>query len=165
MKNTARIVARYGIMLSMILALGFCERQFALVPSVPAIRLGLSNAVILFALSEMGICAACVLTALKAVLGGLVYAGVMGMIYSLAGGACAVCVMLVFSRMRGIGFVGISVGGSCAHTAGQLLMSRVLLGTWAALAQSPILLAASVAAGVLTGTACREVVKHIRKGQ
>ncbi len=163
--NPSRYVARSGVMLALIFALGFCERQFPLVPGVPGIRLGLSNSVILFALCDMGAGAAWILTVLKAVLGGLIYAGVTGAIYSLAGGFCAMCAMLAFSRARGMGLVGISVGGSCAHTAGQLLISRFLLGTWAALAQSPILLAASVAAGVITGIACREVVKHIRKGQ
>lgn len=159
MKRKAVAVARYGVMLAMILALGLVERQFPLVPGVPGIRLGLSNAVILYALFRMSARGAWALTLLKALLGGALYAGVAGALYSLGGGACAILGMQLLLRVKGMGLVGVSVGGACLHSVGQLLVSRPLIGTWAAVLQAPLLLVASVIAGALTGVLCNAVIR------
>ena len=165
MKNPAKAVATYGVMLSLMLSLGFIERQFPIFPSVPGLRLGLSHAGVLFSIYYMGAPSALALSALKSVLGGLTYAGFTGMVYSLSGGALSVATMLALSKVSGVGFVGVSVAGAFMHTVGQLLASRALLGSWAAIFQSPILLLSSVLAGVVTGVACRGVYLRIRKGQ
>jgi len=157
-------IARYGLLTSVMLVLGLVERQFLLVPGVPGIRLGLSNTVLLYALCLMDAKSAWLLMGLKVLLGGLLYAGVSGMFYSFAGGLLSMAAMLLALRVKGIGMAGISVMGATAHMAGQLLMSRFLLGSWAALAQAPILIVAAVVTGVLTGVSARAACKGVASG-
>ena len=53
-------------------------------------------------------------------------------------------------------------GCASAHMAGQMCVSRFMLGSWAALLQAPLLLAASVAAGIATGVLCRAAMHALR---
>lgn len=156
-------VAQFGLLTSMMLVLGLVERQFALVPGIPGIRLGLSNTVLLYALCMISTSGAWVLMALKVLLGGLLYAGVSGMMYSLAGGVLSMLAMLLALRIRGIGLTGVSVVGAVFHMAGQLLVSRWLLGSWAALVQAPILLVAAVVTGVVTGIIAQAVCRALAR--
>lgn len=162
----AKQVAVYGILTALMLALGLLERQFILVPGVPGIKLGLSNVALLYALCLLGAKGAWALMALKVLLGGLLYAGATGMLYALAGGILSMAAMTVTLYTRKMGFTGVSVAGAVCHVTGQVLASRLILGTWAAAAQLPLLLAASAATGVLTGVAagmtCRALAKTDR---
>ena len=157
-------IAQYGLLTSIMLVLGLVERQFMLVPGIPGIRLGLSNTVLLFALCLMSAKSAWLLMALKVFLGGLLYAGVSGMFYSMAGGLLSMAAMLLSMHIPGLGMAGISVMGSTMHMVGQLLMSRVLLGSWAATVQAPVLILAAVVTGVLTGViahaACQAIARE-----
>ena len=157
-------IAQYGLLTALILVLGLVERQFVLVPGVPGIRLGLSNTVLLYALVLMGTRGAWLLMGLKVVLGGLLYAGVSGMFYSLAGGVLSMLAMMLAFRIRGVGMVGISICGAVAHMAGQIIVSRVLLGNWAALVQAPILLIAAVVTGIVTGIVAQSVCRALSYG-
>ncbi|MCL1964408.1 MAG: Gx transporter family protein [Firmicutes bacterium] len=158
---SAKKIAYHGLLTSIMLVLGLVERQFLLVPGIPGIRLGLSNTVLLYALCLMGAKSAWILMGLKVLLGGLLYAGASGMFYSFAGGVLSMAAMLSALRVRGVGLVGVSVTGAAMHMAGQILMSRLLLGSWAAALQAPLLMAAAVFTGVLTGvtahTACQAI--------
>ena len=157
-------IALYGLLTSVMLVLGFFERQFVLVPGVPGIRLGLSNTVLLYALCLMSAKSAWLLMSLKVMLGGLLYAGVSGMMYSASGGVFSMLAMLAALFASGFGVVGISVSGASLHMLGQILLSRILLGNWAALAQMPLLLAAAVVTGILTGVAAQAVCMVIARG-
>lgn len=161
---STRKIAQYGLLTAMMLVLGLVERQFVLVPGVPGIRLGLSNTVLLYALVLIDARGAWLLMALKVLLGGFLYAGVTGMLYSLAGGVLSMGAMALGLRIRGVGLPGVSVLGAVAHMAGQLLVSRWLLGSWAALVQAPLLLVAAVVTGVLTGVIAQSVCRILAHG-
>ena len=160
----AKRIALYGLLTSLMLMLGFFERQFVLVPGVPGIRLGLSNTVLLYALCLMNTKSAWLLMSLKVLLGGLLYSGLSGMMYSLSGGVFSMFAMLAVLFIGGFGIVGVSVSGASLHMLGQILLSRVLLGNWAALAQVPLLLAAAAVTGILTGVAAQAVCTVIARG-
>lgn len=141
-----------ALLAALCLILGFLESRFVLVPSVPGIRLGLSNVTVLLALCLVSPACAWCITVLKAVLGGLIFSGASGIPYAVCGGLCAMTVMLLL-RSGGFSTVSVSAGGACAHTIGQLVCARFMLGTWSMLAYAPLLLLCSTLSGVLTGTA------------
>lgn len=160
---SAKRIAVLGLLTSMMLVLGLVERQFILVPGMPGIRLGLSNTILLYALCLISVKSAWLLMALKVTLGGLLYAGVSGMFFSAAGGVLSMLAMMLALRVRGLGLTGVSVIGAVFHMAGQLLVSRVLLGTWAAVVQAPVLMVAAVVTGVLTGIVAQAVCRSIAR--
>lgn len=156
-------IAQYGMLTSVMLVLGFIERQFMLVPGIPGIRLGLSNAVLLYALCLISARGGWLLMGLKVVLGGFLYAGVTGMIYSFAGGLLSMAAMLIALRIRGIGIIGISVSGAVLHMAGQILVSRLMLSSWVVAVQAPLLMVAAVITGVLTGIIAHSVCQAVAR--
>lgn len=156
-------IAQYGLLTSMMLVLGLIERQFMLVPGVPGIRLGLSNTVLLYALCLLDAKGTWLLLSFKVILGGFLYAGISGMFYSFAGGLLSMLAMFAALAIGGLSMVGISVAGAVFHMAGQILLSRLLLGSWAAAVQAPILLVAAVATGVLTGIVAYSVCKALAR--
>lgn len=160
----ASAVARFGVLTAAALVLGYAESLFVLVPSVPGIRLGLGNTAVLIALCARGGGAAALLMLLKVSLSSLLFGNASGFFYSLAGGAMSVAGMWALSRVRGIGLPGISVGGAALHMAGQLLVSRALLMSWACLPAAPYLLLCAVITGFLTGSVARLALRALAPG-
>ena len=150
-KRSAGTVAFHGILTALILIIGFVEHQFILVPAIPGIKLGLSNVVLLFALCMLSFQSAWILMFLKVLLSALLFSGFSGMSYALCGGILSLAVMCVLLQSRAFSIAAISIGGACAHMIGQVLCSRLLLGTWAAAVQLPYLLIAAILSGLLTG--------------
>lgn len=141
-----------ALLAALCLILSFLESRFVLVPSVPGIRLGLSNVAVLLALSLVSPACAWCITVLKAVLGGLIFSGAGSIPYAVCGGLCAMTVMLLLRR-GGFSTVSVSAGGACAHIIGQLVCARFMLGTWSVLVYTPLLFLCSTLSGILTGTA------------
>ena len=148
---TTKQIAQYGLLTSIILVLGLVERQFVLVPGIPGIRLGLSNTVLLYALCLLSMPGAWLMMVLKAGAGRHAVCRADGRGVQLCGRTAEHGRDDAFPAGSLFRLVGVSVAGAVAHMAGQILLSRVLLGSWAALAQAPLLLAAAVLTGVFTG--------------
>lgn len=159
MRKTQRLTL-LGMLAAVATLLGLIERQFVLVPAVPAIRLGLGNAALLVALYALSAGDAWLLALLKAAMGCLLFSGFQALPYALCGGAAAMAAMTLLRRAR-FGVIGVSVGGACAHALGQTLISRPMLGSWAAAAQLPWLLLASIMAGALTGAAAALTISRL----
>lgn len=160
-----RKITLLGVMLSLMLILGFLEKQFVLVPGVPGIKPGLSNVVLMFALCEMDARSAGALLGLKVLLSGILFAGVSGMAYAFCGGLLAFVIMFFLIKSKRFGLPGISVSGAAMHMTGQILCSRVLLGSWAAAAQLPLLLISAVVTGVLNGAITHLVIQALKKAK
>lgn len=162
--NTRKITL-LGILLSMMLILGLVEKQFVLVPGVPGIKPGFSNIVLMFALYRMDTRSAATLLVLKVLLSGLLFAGVNGMAYAFCGGILAFGMMYFMRKIRMFGLPVVSVSGAVMHMAGQIICSRFLLGSWAAAAQTPLLLLSAVITGVLNGVICALVMDALQKSK
>ncbi len=160
--NTKKIT-QLGIMLSLMLILGFVEKQFVLVPGVPGIKPGLSNVVLMYALCMMDKKSALLLLVLKVLLSGLLFAGVSGMAYAFCGGVLAFLAMLLLLKTKAFGLPGVSVSGAVMHMLGQVGCSRFLLGSWAAAAQLPLLLVSATVTGVLNGIIASYVIAAMKK--
>ena len=91
-------IARFSLLCAMALVLGYFERFIPVAPGIPGVKLGLANTVLLYAVYLMGAKSAMLLMLAKVVLSGFLFAGLSGMLYSLAGGLLSLCVMLLLSR-------------------------------------------------------------------
>ena len=152
-----------GMMLSMMLILGFVEKQFVLVPDVPGIKPGLSNVVLMYALYMLGAKEGAVLLLLKVLLSGLLFAGVNGMAYAFLGGVMAFLTMGILIKTKAFGLPGVSVSGAVMHIIGQVICSRLLMGSWVLAARLPILLFSAVITGVLNGVITSLVIRALHK--
>ncbi len=58
---------------------------------------------------------------------GLLFTGVFGIIYSMAGGILSILVMYILYKSRIFGTVGISMAGGVLHNFGQLIMACIIM--------------------------------------
>ena len=118
-KKTRRITLS-GLLVAVMLVLGYVEHQFPS-GSVPGIKLGLSNSVLIFAVYMLGIPNAFVLMTLKVALSGFLFGGVSAMMYAFAGGLASMIVMSLLSRVKGVHPVVVSMAARRCTTSGRWL--------------------------------------------
>ena len=160
----AKEVALLGVLFALAMALSFMESALTpLLGLLPAMNLGLSNVVVMFALLFLPRRQALLLAILKAVFA-LLTRGVTAGFLSLCGGGASfavLCLLLAWPRPV-TGFI-FSVCGALAHNIGQLCGAAVLLSDHMALAYAPVLLCAGTVVGSLTWAVSRAVFPALRR--
>lgn len=160
-RMSAHDVASYGIMAALAIALGYVEILLPLPVTVPGVKLGLGNIIVLFALVAYGRKPALLLLLVKVVVSALLFGNLVMLPFSLVGGLLAFTVMAVGLTGSRLSLVAVSMLGGIAHNLGQLVMVAVLLGPYVALLNLPVLLAAGVVMGLLTGFICRYALRAL----
>lgn len=162
-RKQAEKVALCGILLALMLVLGLVESMIPLGFSIPGIKLGLSNGVLIFAVYMLDIPTAWVLMALKVVLASSLYAGFGAFPYALAGGVLSLAAMTALSRMKGMHPVTVSMVGGVMHNVGQVGMAMLVLQTAGLLYYMGMLMLVGLATGALTGVCAHQVMKYLRR--
>ena len=150
---TTRQLTLCAVLTALALALSYLESFFPLSLAIPlpGIKLGLANIVTVFALYALGPLQALLILLARCLLGAMFAGNLNALIFSLMGGASAMLVMTVLSRLRRLSIYGVSVGGAAAHNCGQVAAAIITLGNTAPMAYLPVLLAVSLLTGALTG--------------
>ena len=84
-------------------------------------------------------------------------------IMSIFGGFAAFAVTALLFRRTNASYILISVLGALAHTLGQLLAARMVLGTNSIFAYAPVLSVSSIAAGICTGIVLKSVFPKLER--
>lgn len=156
-------VALCGILLALMLVLGRVESMIPVATTVPGIKLGLSNGVLIFAVYMLDMPIAYALMALKVVLSSALFAGFGAFPYALAGGVLSLTSMALLSRVKGMHPVTVSMVGGVMHNVGQVAMAMLMLNTPRLLYYMGILMFVGLATGALTGICAHQVMKHLKK--
>jgi len=172
---TAKRVAQFGILVALSLVLGFFDRAIPLSAvlggAVPGVKLGLANTVLLYGVYLLDWKSCVLLMGAKVVLSGFLFGSMSAMMYSLAGGALSLAVMLAVRRNPSRGALGIGILSALSTGAliwfrrplqGTLLWCAILMGLasvgalilWRAIAKHPEL---SVIGTSLTGAVAHNV--------
>jgi len=156
----ARRVALCGLLLSLMLILGWVEKQ---IPSPPGVKLGLSNSVLIFAVYMLDIPTAYVLMVFKVLLSNLLF-GNFGVTFMLgfAGGLLSLTAMVLLSRIKGMHPVTVSVVGGVTHNVGQIVMALLVTVTPGLAAALPWLMISGVVFGLVTGVCADRVMKYMK---
>ena len=158
--NTKR-VALCGLLLAMMLILGWIEKQ---IPTPhPAMKLGLSNSVLIFAVYMLDIPTAYVLMFFKVFLSNVMF-GSLGVSFAmgLAGGFVSLTAMVLLSRVKGMHTVTVSIVGGVMHPVGQILMALLVVNTPGLLTALPFLMIAGLIFGAVTGVCADRVMKYMK---
>ena len=162
MKKKNRTVAFLGLCTSLAMILAYVEIMIGpLFPSVPGIKMGLPNIVIMFLLYRKGVLPAICVSLLRIVLVGMLFGNGMSFFYSLAGAFLSIAVMMILRRMDFMSEVGVSVAGAVAHNVGQVLTAMILLDTSQLGYYMVVLTVTGTAAGILVGLCASVLVKKI----
>lgn len=155
-------VALMGLMLSLMLILGFVESRLP-VPGLPGVKLGLSNGVLLFALYLLDIPSAVLLMVLKILLSGFLFGNPSSMMYAAAGGVVSLTGMILLSRSSQFSPVAVSMAGGLLHNVGQVGLAMIILQTPGLLFYMAILMLIGMVTGLATGIAARSVIRRFPK--
>ena len=167
-QNRSRKVKRLalmGLLFALAMALSFLESLLPALPMLPpGIRLGLSKIVTMYALFVLGPVSGYTIAILKAVFV-LLTRGAVAAAMSAAGGVFSVTIMLLLSLLPGIKeqYLLLSVFGGAAHNIGQLVMARFIINNQYVWYYFPVLLAAGLLMGAITGMALRVVLPYLNR--
>lgn len=164
---SAKRTAFYGMFLALALVAGYIERLIPINLGIPGVKLGLANIVTMVLLYTVGFQAAVLITAARIVLSGLLFGSGFAMVYSAAGAALSMIVMVILKKTGRFGSVGVSVAGGVFHNVGQILVAIIVLETKSLAYYLPVLilsgLAAGVVIGILSGILTRRLYPSIRQ--
>ncbi|MCL2811947.1 MAG: Gx transporter family protein, partial [Clostridia bacterium] len=122
--SVAQRIALLAMMTALAFVLSWIERLFPpIAGAVPGIKLGLANVVVLIMLYYRGFRQAFVVSLVRVLAVGFVFANLIAMFYSLAGGLLSLCVMALARQTRWFSPVGVSVAGGVSHNVGQILLA------------------------------------------
>lgn len=150
-RKTQRLTA-LGLCAALGLTLSYLEALLPpLYPTIPGIKLGLANLVILFVLYRFDFGSAALVSAVRLGAMTLLFGSVPALIYSAAGSALSLILMGILKRTNWFSPVGVSVLGGVSHNAGQILAAMGMLQTGVVVAYLPVLTITGTLAGALVG--------------
>jgi heptaprenyl diphosphate synthase len=91
----------------------------------------------------------------------MLFGNPMTFIYSIAGAALSLAVMVVLKKMNFLSCVGVSVAGGVFHNVGQILVAMALLGTSAVVYYLVALAISGIISGILIGLCGALMIKKL----
>ncbi len=164
MKNKPKAVAFMGLCTALALVLAYVEILIQpLFPTIPGIKMGLPNIVIIFLLYRRGAASAIGVSLLRMLLVSMLFGNLMALLYSLAGAFLSLLLMILLRRSNLVSTVGVSVSGAVAHNVGQILMAMLLLETVELGYYLVVLTVTGTIAGILIGLCGSLLINKIPK--
>lgn len=157
-------IAFLGLCTALALILAYVEILMQpLFPSLPGIKMGLPNVIIVFLLYRRSVASAVGVSLLRILLVSILFGNVMTLAYSLAGAILSLIIMILLHRLNLLSEVGVSVAGGVAHNVGQILMAMLLLETAELGYYLVVLTITGIIAGILVGLCGSLLIKKIPK--
>ena len=87
----------------------------------------------------------------RVLIAGLLFSGVFGAAYSMAGALLSFLVMVLLKKTGLFSITGVSIAGGVAHNLGQILVASFLVSNLKMFAYFPVLIFSGVASGAAIG--------------
>ena len=150
-----------GLLTAISLTIFMVEAQLPPLLPIPGVKLGLANIVTVFAVFVLGAKEGVLVLFVRVFLGAVFAGNFSTVIYSAAGGVCAIAVTIGLKRVlqRDQLFVAGSLG-AVAHSIGQMAAASWVSGTPALIVYLPVMAAISVVTGLFTGLSAQFLVNR-----
>lgn len=140
-----------GMFLALALVAGYIEQILPITLGIPGVKLGLANIVTMVLLYTVGLRTTVGITSARILLAGLLFGTGFSIVYSAAGAALSLFVMVILKHMKKFSYIGVSVAGGVFHNVGQILVAVFVLETKALVYYLPILILSGLVAGIVIG--------------
>ncbi len=148
----ARRITRLALLTAVAVVIHALEAQIPPLAPVPGIKLGLSNAVTLFAMLRFGRRDAGIVLAARIILGGLLAGSFSSLVYSASGGLAAFIVSALIYKKLGYDRAFVTGAFSAvAHGFAQMLVAVLITETAALWMWLALMTAAGIVTGAFTG--------------
>ena len=161
-RSSAQAVASVALMASLALVFSYVEAIIPYNPGIPGIKLGIANIVTVIALYKFGWKDAAAVSVIRIVIAGLLFNGLFGMLYALAGAFVSFVGMLLLKKTNIFSIVGVSMAGGVLHNLGQLLVASALIEDLRIFYYFPVLMFSGLASGIAIGFAAAILIDRLR---
>lgn len=157
----AKRVALLGLLTAIALTIFLLEAQLPPVVPIPGVKLGLANIVTVFTVFALGAWEGAAVLACRVFLGAVFAGNFSSILYSAAGGLCAILATVGAKRvLKENQLWAAGCLGAVAHSVGQLLAAVAVTRTAAVLSLLPVLVIISMFTGLFTGLCAQFLVKR-----
>lgn len=157
-----RRMTRLSLLTAIALTIFMVEAQIPVPVPVAGIKLGLANIVTVYTVFTMGPGAGCLVLGCRIFLGAVFAGNFSSILYSAAGGAVAILITILLRKVlreKQIWVAG--VFGALGHSLGQMTMAVLVTQTPGIAVYLPIMCAASIVTGTITGLAAQFTAKRL----
>lgn len=154
-------VAYFGVFTALALIFSYVESLIPFQISIPGVKLGLANLIIVIALYKMSLREAYLLSVTRVVLAGLIFGSMFSILYSLAGALLSLTVMAFLKKSGGFSILGVSIAGGVMHNVGQLIVAMFVVQTFSVSYYIPVLLIAGLITGLVIGIAADSMLRRL----
>lgn len=158
--NRTKRLATSALLATLALIFSYVEAMIPLSVSIPGVKLGVANLVILIALYKLDFRYAFAINMVRIMISGLLFTGLFGMLYSMAGGILSLLVMWFLKKTDLFSVVGVSMAGGVSHNIGQLLIASFIVSDLRMFTYMPILMFSGLASGILLGYLCYYILNR-----
>jgi heptaprenyl diphosphate synthase len=163
MNNKSRHIAIIGILAAVMIILSAVDSILS-AGLPPGIRFGLANTAVFAAAAMLGGREAAALTALKCLFV-FITRGAFAGLMSLSGSVPALLILLLLLYKSKRSYTFISAATAVVHATGQIVCAAFFTKSFYTLYYYPVMLAAAVVSGVLTGIICTRIIVHFTKNE
>ena len=154
-------IALLGVLLAATIVIAILE---SFIPSftIPGIKLGFANIVILVTLYELGIWEAVFINVVRVFVVALVRGTFlsMGFFMSLTGAFVSLGIMILLVLLiKKFSIIGVSVLGALFHVVGQILIAMAYMGSGYVVFYLPIIALSAVITGVIVGLVAGAIIR------
>ena len=149
-RRPAARVATLALLTTLALMFSYVESLLP-APGPPGVKLGIANIVIVICLYRYSAGEAAAVNLLRVAMAGLLFTGLFGALYSLAGAVVSLAGMILLKKTGLFSMTGVSMAGGVLHNLGQLIVAALLVEETAIFYYFPLLLFSGIASGILTG--------------
>lgn len=159
----ANRIAYTALLAALALIFSYIEVLFPFNIGVPGVKLGIANLVIIVTLYHMDWRYAMGVNLLRVVVAGLLFTGVFGALYSLAGAILSMLVMALLKKTDLFSVTGVSIAGGVSHNLGQILVAATLVSNLKMFVYFPVLIFSGIISGAIIGIVSYLILKRLPK--
>lgn len=150
-----------GVLCAIALTIFMVEAQIPAPVPLPGVKLGLSNIITVFAVFVLGPKEGAAILFARIFLGSVFGGNFSAILYSGAGGLCAILVTVALRRVLNQKQLWVAgCAGAIAHSIGQMAVAVLVTGTLGIIIYLPALIACSVITGFFTGLCAQILVNR-----
>ena len=156
-------IAKISMLLSISVVLALMESFIPIFSSIPGIKLGLANIVIVYAIYELSFKDAVYISILRVILIGILRTGLFSInfFFSLVGAVLSLIAMYACKRTK-MSIVGVSIVGAIFHSIGQIIVAILFLSNVNVIYYLPVLIISSVITGLLIGLCSKKLIEYYK---
>ena len=159
----AKKITFLGICISFSIILSYIESMIGPLFSIPGVKMGLANIVIMVLFYKLGTKEATAVSLIRIFLVTLLFGSVVGMFYSLAGAFLSITGMFITKKLNLLSILGVSVVGGVLHNVGQVIIACILMETSQISYYLPFLVISGTLSGILVGYCAFLAIDKLKK--